>query len=45
MNFWCIIPQRGKKTFLKRKLGNLDMKNLISYENTQIIEQEGERRT
>jgi hypothetical protein len=45
MDFWCIIPQSGKKAFLKSKLGNLDMKNLISYENTKTIEQEGERRT
>jgi hypothetical protein len=35
----------GNKAFLKRKLGNLDMKDFISYENTKIIEQEGERRT
>jgi hypothetical protein len=45
MAFWCIIPQRGKKAFLKRKLGNLDMKDLINYENTKLIEQEGERIT
>jgi hypothetical protein len=22
MDFWCIIPQRGKKEILKRKLGH-----------------------
>jgi hypothetical protein len=40
MDFWCIIPKGEKKHFWK---ANLDMKDLISYENTKIIEQEGER--
>jgi hypothetical protein len=38
----------GKESIFEKKiwkLGNLDMKDLITYENAKIIEQEEERRT
>jgi hypothetical protein len=40
--FGALFHKGERKKILKE---NLDMKDLISYENTKIIEQEGERRT